>query len=244
MLTIIHGNDIVTSRKFFLQEKQRVADATFMQEAKVNLTNLAQVLEGGGLFGNDLPALPAGRQGGRQGKTLFLEHFLSGRRKSLEKEFVVDYLVRQAKAHAIFLWEGKELERGVIAPFIGANIKLYKLPSTLFTLMDAIKPGNGKALIQLFHSCLETTEAEMVFFMLIRQFRLLIALADNDGATISEVGRMAPWQRGKVEVQAKLFETSTLIDLYSMLFEIETLYKTGGLTGSLVAQIDFFLLNV
>ena len=230
MLTIIHGNDIVASRKFFLQEKQRFTDATLIQEGEVNLTSLAQVLEGGGLFGDS--------------KTLFIEHFLSGRRKSLEKEFVIDYLVKHAKTHAIFLWEGKELERGVISPFKGANLKLYKLPSSLFALMDAIKPGNGKALIQLFHSCLETTETEMVFFMLVRQFRLLLAVAGKDVEAISEVGRMASWQRGKVEAQAKLFDTTRVIDLYSMLFQIETLYKIGGLTGSLVAQIDFFLLNV
>ncbi len=230
MITIIHGNDIVASRKFFLQEKQRFPDVELINEDEVNLTMLAQFLEGGSLFGDS--------------KTLFIEQFLSGRKKSLEKEFVINYLVKQAKTHAIFIWEGKELERGVISPFKDANVKLYKLPSTLFVLMDAIKPGSGKLLVKLFHDCIETTEVEMVFFMLVRQFRLLLAVSDKDGTTISEVGRMAPWQRSKVEAQAKLFQTSTLIDLYNMLFEIETLYKTGGISGSLVAQIDFFLLNV
>ena len=171
MLTIIHGNDIVASRKFFLQERERFSDASLLHEDEVNLTMLAQLLEGGGLFGDS--------------KILFIEQFLSGRKKSLEKEFVVNYLAKQAKTHAIFLWEGKELERGVIAPFKDANVKLYKLPSTLFVFLDAIKPGNGKALIQLFNKSIEASEAEMVFFMLVRQFRFLLAVADKDVETIS-----------------------------------------------------------
>ena len=138
MLTIIHGNDIVTSRKFFFQEKQRFPDVTLMHEDEVNLTILTQVLEGGGLF--------------EDSKTLFIEQFLSQRRKSSEKEFVITYLAKQAKTLTIFLWEGKELERAVFSPFKDANVKLYKLPSTLFAFLDAIKPGNGKLLVQLFHS--------------------------------------------------------------------------------------------
>jgi len=230
MLTIIHGNDVVRSRKFFLLEKQRFYDAAFMQEGEVNLTMLAQFLEGGGLFGDS--------------KTIFIEQFLSGRKKSSEKEFVISYLKEQAKLHDIFLWEGKELERGVIGFFKGASVKLYKLPSSLFALMDAIKPGNGKVLIELFHKSIETSEAEMVFFMLVRQFRMLIAVGDKNGETISEISRMASWQKGKLEAQAKLFESFRLIDLYKMLFKIETEYKTGAVSGSLIARIDFFLLKI
>ena len=230
MLTIIHGNDIVTSRKFFLSEKQRFPEALLMREDEVNLTMLAQLLEGGGLFD--------------EAQTLFIEQFLSARKKSLDKEFVVTYLVKQAKTHAIFLWEGKELDRAVISPFIGAKVSLYKLPSTLFSFLDAIKPGGGQNLIKLFHSCLETTEVEMVFFMLVRQFRLLLAVSEKQDPAISEIARMSSWQKSKLQNQAKLFPSSTLIDLFNCLFQIETLYKTGNLSLSLVAKIDFFLLKI
>jgi DNA polymerase III delta subunit len=230
MLIIIHGNDIVTSRKVFLSEKQRFPEALLMREDEVNLTMLAQLLEGGGLF--------------EDSKTLFIERFLSDRKKSLDKEFVVAYLVKQAKTHTIFLWEGKELDRGVISPFKDANIKLYKLPSTLFALLDAIKPGAGQNLVKLFHSCLETTEVEMVFFMLVRQFRLLLSVSEKQDQPISEIIRMSSWQKNKLQNQAKLFPGPTLIDLFNCLFQIETQYKTGNLPLSLVAKIDFFLLKI
>lgn len=230
MLTLIHGNDVASSRKFFLQEREKFFGAFFVQESEVDLTSLAQFLEGGGLF--------------EDSKIVFIEQFLSDRRKSAEKDNIIAYLVKQAKSHTIFLWEGKELDRGVIASLAGAQVKLYKLPSSLFVLMDAIRPGNGKALVKLFHGCLETSEPEMVFFMLVRQLRLLIAVGGGGGETISEVGKMAPWQRGKLEAQAKLFEEERLVELYRGLFEIESLYKTGGLSVSIIAKIDFFLLSI
>jgi DNA polymerase III delta subunit len=230
MLTIIHGNDIVTSRKFFLSEKQRFPEALIIREDEVDLTMLAQLLEGGGLFEDT--------------KTIFIEQFLSTRKKSLDKESVIAYLVKQAKTHSIFLWEGKELERTAINPFKDSKVSLYKLPSTLFTLLDAIKPGGGNNLIKLFHSCLETTEVEMIFFMLVRQFRLLLAVSEKQDPAISEIARMSSWQKSKLQNQAKLFPGPTLIDLYNCLFQIETQYKTGNLCASLTAEIDFFLLKI
>jgi hypothetical protein len=227
MLTIIHGSNLVASRKFFLDEKQRFPDAALLREAEVNLTDLAQLLEGGGLFENS--------------KSIFIEQFLTTRRKSAEKETIISYLLKQAKTNTILLWEGKELDRSALALFKNETIKSYKLPSTLFTLLDEIKPDNGARLVQLFHETLETTEAEMVFFMLVRQIRILLALSGIRGDTISEVGRLAPWQKGRFEKQAKLFKRELLRELYSRLFEIEVGQKTGTLSSSLIYTIDFFL---
>jgi DNA polymerase III delta subunit len=84
----------------------------------------------------------------------------------------------------------------------------------------------------------------MVFFMLVRQFRLLLAVSEKQDPAISEIARMSSWQKGKLQNQAKLFPGSTLIDLFNCLFQIETQYKTGTLCASLTAEIDFFLLKI
>ena len=238
MLTIIHGSDTTQSRKYFLDEKQKVKDAVLLEAEKVNLTDLTQILEGGGLFGET--------------KYLFIEHLLTKRKKSSDFKNILSYLEKSSDENFIVLWEGKELERGTTYLFKKAVMRDFKLPQTLFQLLDAIKPGNGEMLIKLFHQTLETTETEMVFFMLVRQMRLLLALSNQnskahdtrDTPTIDELKRMQSWQQGKLQKQANLFELDHLLALYDRLFHIEVGQKTGKLNSSLISTIDFFLLEV
>ena len=230
MLTIIHGSDTTQSRKYFIDEKNKIKDAILLDADKVNLTDLTQILEGGGLFGET--------------KYLFIEQLLTKRKKSAELENILKYLETNAAEHTIILWESKELERSAFNTFKKAIIKPFKLPQTLFQLLDAIQPGNGKLLIKLFHLTVEITESEMVFFMLIRQIRILLALSGTADTPIDEVKRIQPWQKSKLESQARRFNTAHLLDLYDKLFAIEAGQKTGTLTTSLLSAIDFFLLEV
>lgn len=230
MLTIIHGSDIIASRKFFLKEKEKSNEVQLLKGSQVNLTDLSQLLVGGGLFGNN--------------QTLFIEQFLTERKKSAEKDSIISYLTKQAGNNSIFLWEGKELDRTSLSRFKQASIRSFKLSSNLFAFLDAIKPGYGLQLIQLFHKSLQTSDAEMVFFMLIRQFRILLALSDKGEDTITEVSRLAPWQKSKFGKQANLFEKNYLRKLYSKLFQIELAQKTGTLSSSLISSIDFFLIEI
>lgn len=234
MLTIIHGSDTAASRKFFILEKDKISGVEILKETQVNITDLSQILQGGGLFENN--------------RSIFIEGLLTERKKGSEKDAIISYLSNQAKTHAIFLWEGKELTPSALSQFKQASVKSFKLSSSLFTLLDSIKPRNGALLVQLFHKSLETNDAEMIFFMLIRQFRILLALsekalpADKQGTeTISEINRLAPWQKTKLDQQTKLFEKDSLRQLYSKLFRIELAQKTGALPSSLTSALDFFL---
>lgn len=230
MLTLIHGSDTTSSRNFFLEEKEKFNDAEIVKGSEINLTDLHQLLEGGGLFENNA--------------AIFIEQFLTERKKSAERDAIILYLTKQAKNNAIFLWEGKELDRTALSQFKEASIKLFKLSSQLFSFLDGIKPKNGTQLVQLFHKSLETSDAEMIFFMLIRQFRILLALSEKGTETISEVSRLAPWQKGKLEKQVSLFEKIYLEELYSKLFQLELSQKTGTLSSSLTSAIDFFLAEI
>jgi len=229
MLTIIHGSDITASRKYFLDEKNKTTDAVLLDADQVNLTDLAQLFEGGGLFGET--------------KYLFIEQLLSKKKKSTELTEILSYLEKNANEHTIIIWEGKDLDQGTLKAVKNANVKAFKLPQTLFQLLDALQPGNGKTLIALFHQTIQNSEAEMIFFMLVRQIRILLALSDNTNP-IDEVKRIQPWQKNKLESQAKRFDLTHLLDLYDKLFQLELGQKTGGLSLSLTAAIDFFLLEV
>src|SRR5438045_3257925 len=129
MITIIHGTDIVASRKYFLEEKQKHPDVQLLDGEKVSLTDLTQIFEGGGLFDEN--------------KTIFIEQFFNRKKRKEEFSIFVDYLQKQS-THTIFLWEGKELERSSLMVFKTALPRVFKLPQTLFLLLDSLKPGNGK----------------------------------------------------------------------------------------------------
>jgi len=229
MLTIIHGSDTALSRKYFFDEKQKFQDAVLLDADQVNLTDLTQLFQGGGLFGET--------------KYLFIEQLLSKKKKSTELTEILSYLEKHASEHTIILWEGKDLEQSTLKTIKNANIKAFKLPQTLFQLLDALQPGSGKILIKLFHQTIQNSEPEMVFFMLIRQIRILLALSDNANP-IDEVKRIQPWQKSKLESQAKRFDPTHLRDLYNKLFQLEIRQKTGSLSIPLVSAIDFFFLEV
>lgn len=248
MITLLHGSDIVASRTYFLEEKQKYPTEEILDGEKINLTDLTQIFEGGGLF--------------EEHKTVFIEHFFNRKKKKEEFAQLSKYLDKQS-THTIFLWEGKELEKSSLMVFKSATPRAFKLPQTLFIFLDSFKPGNGQALITLFHQTLATTDVEMLFFMLVRQIRLLLALSDarhsgerqrlqnpDSGQTrmtdepIDELKRLAPWQKTKLEQQAKIFSKSSLLELYGKLFELEVAQKTGTLTRNLALSIDFLLLEL
>lgn len=237
MLIVIHGDDLASSRNFFSDQKQQYPDAVLLEGENVAITELTQIFEGGGLFGEQ--------------KNVFIEQLLTKKtrgtratsKKPTELSQIVAYLEQNAQENNIVLWEGKDLERNALALFKAATIRPFKLPQTLFLFLDSIKPGNGKVLLKLFHQTIATTEPEMVFFMLVRQIRLLLALSENSNEAIDEVKRLT-WQKKKIEQQAKLFKKEHLQELYKKLFTIEVGQKTGTLTGSLITTIDFFLIEV
>src|SRR5690242_11620813 len=96
MITIIHGSDIVSSRKYFFIEKEKHPDAYLLDGEKISITDLMQIFEGGGLFDEN--------------KTIFIEHFFNRKKKKEEFAVFSSYLQKQSN-HNIYLWEGKELEK-------------------------------------------------------------------------------------------------------------------------------------
>src|SRR6185437_7861967 len=152
MLTIIHGSDTAQSRKNFLAERAKYPDAILLDADQINISDLTQIFEGGGLFG--------------ESKYIFIEQYLTKKKKNSDYKAILTYLEKNAAENTIFLWENKELERGTLNELKKAAVKIFKLPQTLFILLDAIQPGNYKSLIKLFHETIETAETEMVFFML------------------------------------------------------------------------------
>ncbi|MCL4418153.1 MAG: hypothetical protein M1365_15950, partial [Actinobacteria bacterium] len=91
---------------------------------------------------------------------------------------------------------------------------------------------------------LKTQEAEIIFFMIIRQFRLLISQTEESKSAIDEAKKLAPWQLSKFKRQLSFFDRSKLLTLYNKLFEIDLKHKTGKISFPLEKSIDFFLADL
>lgn len=229
MITILHGDDTTASRNAYHLIKTQAQHPQTFEADKVSLTDLMQILEGGGLF--------------VQKQEVFLEQVLSKKKDSKELAAISTLLQQHAADHTIVLWEGKELTKKQLEIISKATVRVFKLPGVLFTFLESIKPGNTKVMLSLFQQTLQTAGEEMVFFMLIRQIRILLALKDPQSA-IEEVRRIAPWQKGKLQAQANAFTPKQLVTFYQKLAQADLQHKTGADTVPLAHTIDFLLLEV
>lgn len=237
MITIIHGDDVVASRKY-LQEQKQKAGNPHLFDWDVELSSIIQITQGRELFSTD--------------KKIFIENFFSkNKSKSSETQNIIDYINKNEPLFEVLFWEGKELQKKSLNLFDKPTIKTFMISKTIFLFLDGASPGSYKNTIGLFHKALQNTEIELIFYMLQRQFRLLLVLRSQiplrgtlESVQIDEVTRLAPWQRGKLEKQAKLFSIDNLLDLYRRLYEIELNQKTGNLPYSLTHAIDFFLFSI
>ncbi len=236
MITIIHGSDLSSSRNYFISLRE--AQSLTYSGDEVNLTMLTQIIEGGGLFGQD--------------KTIFIENYFSKKKPSSEHKEIVDLLLKNVGKINLYFWEPKEISKSTLAFFPKAIIKTFNFPQSLFSFLEAIRPNAGKSLLTLYHEALKNSEIELIFYMVVRQMRLLLAIKaqDNQEAKISEenvieeIKRLSPWQNSKLHRQVALFSFSALKSIYKRLAVLDRDSKSGRLPLPLVQSLDILLLEI
>lgn len=225
MIRAIFGDNLKESRLFLRSLTEGKRPVVFTDE-NLDMTSLAQSFEGG-LFG--------------ESEVFVFENLLS-RTKSQEKSALLKFISSNSQGNEIIFWDSKIPTPATLRSLPNAETREFKHPLVLFQFLDSIKPGNSQKIIELHKKTLLSTEEEMVFFMLVRQFRLLLALAED--ANIEETKRLAPWQKGKLDKQAKLIGEDMLRKHYKTLFRIDKEHKTGSLNAPLPSVIDFFLSSI
>jgi DNA polymerase III delta subunit len=233
MITIIHGDDISQSRKYFIDLKIKQKNAITFDGGKITLTDLAQNIEGSSLFGDT--------------KSIFIEELLSKNKKTDKtvKE-IINFIAKNSDNASFVLWESKEITKRELFTFKNSVAKIFKLPKNIFLFMDSLRHNNSKNLLNLFHQAIDSgIKEELILFMMQRQIRFLLALSESgENEQIEEINRLAPWQMSKLISQAKLFDKEKLKIIYKKLFEIELGQKTGNLFSTLSQAIDFLLLEM
>lgn len=238
MITIIHGDDMATSRKYLQKQKENIKEFVVL-EAEATLSDFAQNIEGSALFNNT--------------KAIFIEDFLSkGGKIDISVKEIIEFVNKHEKDVKLFFWERKEISKKILSLFKNAVVKTFKIPQAIFLFLDSLKPDIGAKAVDLFHQALQASEPEILLFMLVRQFRLLIVFRSEiplrgtpeNGNQIDEVKRLASWQESKFKRQASYFSKEQLKTIYKKLYEIDIAQKTGNSPLSLIQSIDFLLIDI
>lgn len=222
MLNILHGDNLVESRQFLRNLTAKAADSgvevvTF-QGNKATLADIKEALASDTLLGGN--------------RMVVIENLLGGQ-KSAEKTKVISYLKEGKYDSDLLIWEDKEIKGILSLP--KAEVHRFRVNQVIFRYLESLRPGNTQETLQLLETLKRQEEAEMVFYMLIRQFRLLIMVKDEALET------MAPWQRQKLLNQSRNFTCDELLKIYQELLNIDFKQKTSGDPYPLYSRLDLLM---
>ena len=208
MITIIHGDNVVAGRNE-------------LEKIRTNFSGEIVVLEGKNLSPTDLIQAT-------QSQSLLSE------KRLVIVENCLEFEIGKNECDMVF-WYDKEIGKTILDKFkkYETKILLFKTDTLIFKFCDNILPGNGKKSVELFRSCLQSGDAEYIFIMIVRQFRLMLNPLS-----------LTPWQQSKVVSQAKAFGQNKLESIYKKLLEMDYQNKTGQLPMGLAFSLEVFLLNL
>lgn len=228
MITIIHGDNTVLSRKQLQKEiKKRVsAGKPARSYAAVNLTLpvLTEALQSTSLFGDE--------------HVLVIERLFRMRAKNLRDQ-MINILSDQSQVD-IILWEDNVVSATNLKLLQVAKptVIVFKTSPLVFQAMDLFgNPKEKKRLLQQLHAAYDQDTPEFVFSMLARQVRLLINFVEG------ETGTMKPYTLQKVSRQAQYFSLEKLRKIHQLLLEIDLSQKLSTSTLTLEQRIDLLALQ-
>lgn len=230
MIYLFHGDNQVASRKkltdLVAQAKREKKEVIGLNGLKVNLTQVLSALESSSLFGQE--------------KLVVIENLFS-RLKSKEKGEIINYLKNQPIKVDLIFWEGKIIP-GTTTRWLPKNwqIQEFKTPVVIFKFLESLRPGNTNQMLNNLHQSIEKNNPEMVFYMLVRQIRLLILAKDSGRRGLFG----APWQINKLLNQANYFTLEQLINLYQKLLAIDIDIKTGRSFMPLDWHLDLLIASL
>jgi hypothetical protein len=222
MLTIICGEDSVSSREFFLRVRKEVENRD-NQIYDVKANNIEEIPKS---FADATPLFSQ--------RLIF---FTEGLNKRISKRsnpsflLIVEELIRK-KSVEIIDWEDYTPRRELKLTE-NIIIKEFKLPVSVFNLLDSCYPGNLKTFITLMSNLPERIDEMFIFVMLIRHIHNLFIL--KNGGLIKSI---QSWQLSKLKSQSSYWNLEKLESFYDGLYRIEVGVKTGKNPYSLKKSID------
>lgn len=225
MIILIHGDDIESSRKILTDYKNKYSDAEIIvfDGSKLLLSDLVLACEASSLF--------------QLSKVIVIENILVGGVTS-QKVSLFDYLTNKEIQYPVFIWESRQIDKLILKKYF-SSVKIYEcqFPALMFRFLDSIGKISTKMIIEAFHQLLSQKDVEVIFAMLIRQWRLLIIAADIGMQGFPD---MPSWQANKFISQACVFKKEDLIKSYRQLLLIDYQRKKGQTPYTLIKLLDIF----
>lgn len=217
MITLIHGDHVEASREEFNQMKKRDGEIRQLDGRTLDASMLTQALESKSLFGGQ--------------STVFIERLFGklGRKQKLIESLAS--IIKNSQGDVV-LWEDKELGNLVLKSLGKAQIKLFKLPSLIFSFLD--NPS-----VALYEKLTENEAPELVHAMLTRRVRQLMQIRGGSAPT-----GMQSWQVAKLTRQANTFTMNELLSMYKKLLDMEYSIKSGSSPFSLKQLTEQFLIDL
>ena len=231
MLTIIHGDNQITSRQALVDEivqaKNAGLEVITLEANKLELGKLQQTLSSQSLFGQE--------------KLIIIEtlHSLpTSKRKKSPIELIIT-TTNQPNSPQIVLWEKRSLTKTMLKKFSQAKVQEFKISKKLWYFLDTLVNPQVKLKkqLELFDEACQQEEVHFVYLMIIRQIRLLIQAKEGHFSG-------APFMIAKFKKQATYFSLPKLLKLHQQLFEIEKKQKTSTNLLDLKSELDLFLISL
>ena len=226
MITILHGDHIQASRTELLRIISSAKDKEVrrLDGKTLDAGLFTQATESSSMFG---------------AKPLIVIELLFGGKNQKSKELgaVVSLLKTSLDAADIVLWEDKELEPATLKALGNIQNRVFKIPSILFQFLDALKPENANQLLSMYHVLSDSAAPELVFTMVFRRLRQLIALAGG-----AKPAGLADWQEARLTKQASFFTMGKLTAMHKQLLDGEFSVKSGTSAFQLSEHMEQFLI--
>lgn len=222
MLTIICGEDSISSRSYYLELKEKY-QAIGNQVYDIKATEISEI-----------------NKGLSESVSLFsqkLIFFTQGLNKKISKRsnptlYSLTEEIAKNKDVELIDWEeytsGRELKLTK-----GVTVKEFKVSESIFKLLDACYPKNLKQFISLLYSLPTKVDDIFIFIMLSRHIRnLLMVKLDKPSKSLQS------WQIAKLRSQAYHWNEDKLTSFYDGLYKIDVSFKTGNNPFPLRKSID------
>jgi len=228
MITILHGDNIVSSRQELIRLKNNASNKEIRDIKGKDLTetDLRQAVESLSLFGSLM--------------LITIENLFSplGKKEKIIHLYA-DILNQKDTDADIVLWESKELGKTVLDCFSKSHVQLFKIPNTVFTLLDSIASGNTSYMISAYEKTEAIESSELILYMIQNRVRQLIQV--KDGITPQKV---SGWQFARLTNQVRSFTMDKLLSMHTKLIELEFSFKSGSSPYTLSQFIKQFIVEI
>lgn len=221
MITIICGEDFVSSRNLFTQFRSSVLPT----QIALTFNKFNDFLDH---YENN-----AASNLFQQKSIYFLENINKQINLKTQKKLIPKIeAIHQDKETIVYIWE-ENISSREIKLKKNAIIKEFKPSQTIFKLINACYPGNKSGFLSTLNSLKTSLDEYFIFIMLIRHLRKLILAKDKVYGD-----RMLPWQKMQLDSQANKWAKDSLLKFYDSFFRLDLTTKTGTNPLGIIKSID------